>query len=255
MNRIRFYLTAILFVFPGLLLQAENNVTLFGNNKQGQIQFAIGEISVALNKRGQSSVSRPISEINQLKSNEYSIILLNISDKDGSLHIKGLEVDNIDDLKNEGFLIHRSENQDKIIWIMAKDDAGLMYGGLILEAEDAEYDQANVKNNIKGYTGEGYLTKQSGHSINPVKWNYSAPEEGSYFLEFRYTLERQEEFLSLLIINGKKVEEIVFWETGNGGTWVWIRFTVDLEKGENAIEISPEGYVAGPFEQCKKLNI
>ena len=116
-------------------------------------------------------------------------------------------------------------------------------GGVILEAEDAEYVEGIVENNIEGYTGEGYLTKASGHSRIPVKWSYNAPEPGRYILEFRYTLERQEEFLSPLIINGKKVEDFGFWETGNGGAWVWLRLTVDLEKGENSIEISPEGYV------------
>ncbi|HKJ80369.1 MAG TPA: CBM35 domain-containing protein, partial [Prolixibacteraceae bacterium] len=116
-------------------------------------------------------------------------------------------------------------------------------GGVILEAEDAEYAEAVVKNDIDGYTGDGYLTKQTGHSQNPVKWNYNAPEPGRYILEFRYTLMRQEEFLSPLIINGEKIEDFGFWETGNGGAWVWLRKTVDLEKGENTIEISPEGYV------------
>lgn len=116
-------------------------------------------------------------------------------------------------------------------------------GGVILEAEDAGYAEAIIKNDIDGFTGDGYLTKKSGHSQNPVKWSYIAPEAGSYILEFRYTLERQEEFLSPLIINGVKFEDIGFWETGNGGTWVWIRFIADLEKGENTIEISPEGYV------------
>lgn len=116
-------------------------------------------------------------------------------------------------------------------------------GGMILEAENAEYTDAIVKNNIEGYTGNGYLTKATGHSVNSVKWSYNAPESGRYILEFRYTLERQEEFLSPLIINGENIEDIGFWETGNGGAWSWLRATVDLEKGANTIAISPEGYV------------
>jgi hypothetical protein len=116
-------------------------------------------------------------------------------------------------------------------------------GGTILEAEDAEYGDADVENDIDGYTGDGYLTKQTGHAQNPVKWTYTAPESGRYILEFRYTLERQQEFLTPLTINGEKVDEIGFWQTGNGGAWVWLRKTVNLEKGENTIEISPEGYV------------
>ncbi|WP_372949509.1 alpha-glucuronidase family glycosyl hydrolase [Mariniphaga sp.] len=116
-------------------------------------------------------------------------------------------------------------------------------GGTILEAEDAKYGEADVENDIDGYTGDGYLTKQPGHAQNPVKWTYTAAEPGRYILEFRYTLERQQEFLTPLTINGEKVDEIGFWQTGNGGAWVWLRKTVNLEKGENTIEISPEGYV------------
>lgn len=116
-------------------------------------------------------------------------------------------------------------------------------GGTILEAEEAEYGDAVVRNDIDEYTGDGYLTKRSGHSQNPVKWKYNASESGQYILEFRYTLNRQEEFKSPLIINSEKVDDIGFWETGNGGAWVWLRKTVELEKGENTIEISPEGFV------------
>ena len=116
-------------------------------------------------------------------------------------------------------------------------------GGEILEAEDAEHTGALVKNDLNGFTGSGYLTKNVGHSVNHLKWTYNAPESGRYILEFRYTLNRQEEFFSPLIINGEKVEDFGFWETGNGGAWVWLRKTVQLKKGENSIEISPEGYV------------
>jgi len=116
-------------------------------------------------------------------------------------------------------------------------------GGVILETEKAEYKESIVKNDIEEYTGDGYLTKETGHASNPVKWSYHAPESGKYILEFRYTLERQEEFLSPLIINGTKIDDVCFWQTGNGGSWVWLRYPVDLEKGENTIQISPEGYV------------
>jgi hypothetical protein len=44
-------------------------------------------------------------------------------------------------------------------------------------------------------------------------------------------------------INGKIVGEIEFWNTGNAGNWVWERVKVNLDKGENTIGISPEGFV------------
>lgn len=116
-------------------------------------------------------------------------------------------------------------------------------GGTIIEAEDADYVNSFLENEIEGFTGEGYLTTRVGDSRHQVKWTYNAPETGKYILEFRYTLERQKGFLSPLEINGTERAEINFWETGNAGSWVWLRIVVDLEKGENTIYISPEGFV------------
>ena len=42
---------------------------------------------------------------------------------------------------------------------------------------------------------------------------------------------------------GKEVGKIEFWSTGKPGYWVWERVTVNLEKGENTIGISPEIFV------------
>ncbi len=116
-------------------------------------------------------------------------------------------------------------------------------GGTILEAEDAEYMYSILQNDVDGFTGKGYLGTTIGDARHQVKWTYNAPEVGRYILEFRYTLRRQHEFPSPIEINGLKVADIKFWETGNAGAWVWGRVTLDLEKGENSIQISPEGYV------------
>ena len=76
-----------------------------------------------------------------------------------------------------------------------------------------------------------------------INWTYNAPESGNYILEFRYTLSRSDVTPFGLTINGKNIGEIEFWNTGNPGFWVWERVTVNLEKGENSIAISPEKYV------------
>jgi hypothetical protein len=68
-------------------------------------------------------------------------------------------------------------------------------------------------------------------------------EAGRYILEFRYSLSRQEKYPSSVEINGKEAGEIEFWNTGNTGSWVWERVTVNLEKGENTIAVSPMGWV------------
>lgn len=116
-------------------------------------------------------------------------------------------------------------------------------GGTILEAEDAEFQVSVFRSDVDGFTGTGYLETRVGDARHQVKWIYNAPESGSYILEFRYTLKREQVFPSPVEINGKKSGEIEFWNTGNPGAWVWERITIELKKGENTIAISPEGFV------------
>jgi alpha-glucuronidase len=127
---IKFYLAVILFAFPALYLEAENIVTLFAGNDSGKIQFAVSEIQTALNEKGHESVFRPVSQVNRIKSDEYIFILLNISDKAGSQLLKEVKVDRIQELKEEGFIIQKSGENEKTVWVLGKDDAGVMYGGL-----------------------------------------------------------------------------------------------------------------------------
>jgi hypothetical protein len=116
-------------------------------------------------------------------------------------------------------------------------------GGTIIEAEDADFRVSVVRSEVDGFTGKGYLETKVGDARHQVKWTFSAPEAGNYILEFRYTLNREQVFKSPVEINGNKAGEIEFWNTGNAGSWVWERITVHLEKGENTIGISPEGFV------------
>jgi hypothetical protein len=130
MKKLKLFLAVVLFTFPGMPLLAENSVTLFFGNDSGQMQFAIDEIQSALNEKGQESVVRPVSEINQLKDDEHNIVLLNIGDKANLQLLSDLKINNIEELESEGFIIHKSDGKSKTIWIAGKDDAGLMYGGL-----------------------------------------------------------------------------------------------------------------------------
>ena len=116
-------------------------------------------------------------------------------------------------------------------------------GGTILEAEEATNNTALIDATLQGFTGKGYVGNGEGHARAPLKWNYNASEPGKYILEFRYTLNREDVFLTTLDINGKKSEVIEFWSCGNPGNWVWEHVTVNLEKGNNTIEIAPERFV------------
>lgn len=115
--------------------------------------------------------------------------------------------------------------------------------GTILEAEDANHIFSKPGNEIKGFTGSGYLQTEVGDGKNLVEWTYNAPETGPYILEFRYTSTRDKVFSSAVEINGRSTENLDFWETGNPGAWVWDRITVNLEKGKNTIKVSPEGFI------------
>ena len=116
-------------------------------------------------------------------------------------------------------------------------------GGTILEAENASHEYSGIHNEIEGYTGTGYLETKVGDAKHLVDWKYTAPESGSYTLEFRYTLKREQLFPSAVEINGVNAGEINFWMTGNPGCWVWDRITIHMKKGDNTIRISPEGFV------------
>ena len=116
-------------------------------------------------------------------------------------------------------------------------------GGTILEAEAADYKISVFKSDVAGFTGKGYLETKVGDARHQVKWTFNAPEAGSYILEFRYTLKREQVFHSPIEINGIVTSEIEFWNTGNAGAWIWERISVDLKKGENTIRIWPEGWV------------
>ncbi len=116
-------------------------------------------------------------------------------------------------------------------------------GGTILEAEDAGYKTARIHSDSKGFTGSGYLEGTAGDANQQIEWNYAAPEAGKYYLEFRYTVKREQLFDSPVLINGKPVGNLTFWMTGTPDSWVWDRISVNLIAGKNLIQISPEGFV------------
>ena len=150
MKKIKFYLAVILFIFAGLCLQAENNVTLFGNKDSEKIQFAVSELQNALTGRGLKSVILPLEKTNQLKGDEYNIVLLNVSENAGLQLLNKAEVDHISEIKNEGFIIHKSGENAKTVWVLGNDDAGLMYGGLevaeIIRVRGIDYIENQLQN-------------------------------------------------------------------------------------------------------------
>jgi len=117
-------------------------------------------------------------------------------------------------------------------------------GGRVLEAEDAVAGdpQQPVHTEAAGYTGRGYL--EFTHTLDPrrVTWNYDAPADGTYALEFRYAIRRGLVTTSDLIVNGA-VLPLRLWPTGGAASWAWDRKIVALRRGPNRIELRPGAVV------------
>jgi len=116
-------------------------------------------------------------------------------------------------------------------------------GGTILEAEDAKTSTSTLKSEIPGFTGRGYLDYNISDAKQSIEWTFDAPDDGTYTLEFRYVVKRQENLVSPVLVNGKKAGEITFWINGATASWVWDGISVSLKKGLNQINISPDGFV------------
>ena len=117
-------------------------------------------------------------------------------------------------------------------------------GGTILEAEDAVAGDSSqpVHTSAAGYTGRGYL--EFTHTLDPrrIVWNYDAPLDGAYALEFRYAIRRGLVTTSDLDVNGT-VMPLQLWPTGGGTSWAWDRKIVTLRRGPNRIELRPGAVV------------
>jgi len=116
-------------------------------------------------------------------------------------------------------------------------------GGVILEAENAEFGIGRTSSDVSGYTGNGYVKSKEGDALQTIRWNFDAPEAGGYLLEFRYSMSRQENFAGKVRINGENTGELVFWPSGNNQNWVWDRINRNLRAGRNIIELEVEGWV------------
>ncbi len=117
-------------------------------------------------------------------------------------------------------------------------------GGTILEAEDAVAGdpQQPVRTEAAGFTGRGYL--EFSHTLDPrrVVWNFDAPADGKYGLEFRYAIRRGLVTESDLTVNGTAMP-LMLWPTGGATSWAWDRKIVTLRRGANRIELRPGAVV------------
>lgn len=116
-------------------------------------------------------------------------------------------------------------------------------GGIILEAEAASFKAYQTSASITGYTGTGYVEINRNKGRNPLVWTFDAPKNGSYMLEFRYSNQWGRQTLMNLVVNDRKVGDLLLWNSGGPDSWVWDRILVDLNAGENRLSVVAGGRI------------
>jgi hypothetical protein len=116
-------------------------------------------------------------------------------------------------------------------------------GGTLLEAENAAHETFETSDQIKGFTGTGYVNMDRHKGKKSVTWKYKAPVSGSYILEFRYVNHWGRETPLMVTVNGKDSGSIKLWNTGTTRSWAWDRLSVNLQKGDNTIRIQSTGRI------------
>jgi hypothetical protein len=112
-------------------VQAET-VTLFYDAVSPQISFAASDVDKALAERGDSAARMPLSQIGSSAA-RTRIVLATLSDTTVIDAMRTLGAAVSAGLKSEGFNIRRTEASGWAThWIIGKDAAGAMYGGLEL---------------------------------------------------------------------------------------------------------------------------
>ena len=154
MKPFSFYFLLYLLMFT-ISAQAQETVNLYVNSSP-QVEFATAKIEEALKNRGYP-VQKEQLKGKKSPANPWNIILTTISGQNSSIKIPDLnKLDK--ELQNEGFAIRMVRNNDQQnCFVVAKDPAGLMYGGLELaelirtsDLKSIEDDLQNPYMNMRG---------------------------------------------------------------------------------------------------------
>ena len=122
-------LLLLLFTLSIVSVNAKN-IGLVFNKESGKIQFAVNEIENVLKEKGFESTSYSISELNRMRAGQTNIILISLNEKVASGIINKAGIRRAAELKEEGFIIHKTGQGQKTIYVLGYDEAGTMYGGL-----------------------------------------------------------------------------------------------------------------------------
>jgi len=62
----------------------------------------------------------------------------------------------------------------------------LTKGGVVLEAEEANFTNGKIGRDGKEHTGSGYVEFSKSEDASSITWMFDAPEDGLYTMEVRY---------------------------------------------------------------------
>ena len=102
-------------------------------------------------------------------------------------------------------------------------------GGTILEAEKGELSNGKTNAHIKGFTGSGYVESPK------INWTYTAENEGTYILEFRYGMKAWVKTNTTSVNVNNETKSLELFYTGDDNYWAVDKLIVKLKKGENQI--------------------
>jgi len=106
--------------------------------------------------------------------------------------------------------------------------------GVILEAEEANSQSVRERKDSPGFTGEAYLIFRISDD-GAIEWSYDAPSAGSYTLAFRYATTKARSHMNLTFNGELQIPELLFWNTGGDGIWMYTRRIVQLKAGHNSM--------------------
>lgn len=125
--------TIIVFCLVVLCFNLDSTASVYvvyTDKSSPQSVFASAEIVKAVQSKGNQAEIIPLTDFQQKKSSNPSIILITLDNKGmmDKLKKSGLSPDL--SMKKEGFCIRKGKKSE--IWVVGKDAAGLMYGGFEL---------------------------------------------------------------------------------------------------------------------------
>ncbi|MCF6409701.1 pectate lyase [Pseudalkalibacillus salsuginis] len=117
--------------------------------------------------------------------------------------------------------------------------------GRTYEAEDTEAEGTIIDNKHPGFTGEGFRDYSPNVPGGYIEWTIDVPEDGDYYLIFRYAHAGGSERPAEVLVNDEMIEELPFPPTGDWATWLTQTLHTSLHEGENIIRLTATGTEGG----------